>query len=409
MDRSDCTLRGLPPSPHPTSVWPGPLGYERSPAGAAHAIDLGSGDPVVIMQGFGLQPWTYLALAELLAERCGVIIPALFAESGWPWWPEAVLDDLEATLDQLGIGPVSLIGHSFGGRWNSTSPSTTRSGSPSSSSSTRWRWPGSGPSPPRRSTRLPGVDGHPPGGHRLRHLVADPPPLPGSSRWWGFRSDRASRWPPWRLRHPLPRAVGRPRQPPSRSDGAAFARDWARLHRGARPQPRPGGPRLVYRHPSWRSSSSSVGLRALAPPLTECPSGGEDSAVRSSRPRWEAPSSADQAGREAAPGSVVTQVRRQRGSSGWLSPAPWRRPRLRPDPGADRDPEPASALRLLSGDGWLGNLVTGAPPTSGLQRPGGRPAAGLQPGRSLHRRPAPRWRLRAGPEDRRLTRVAPPS
>ena len=78
-------------------------------------IDLGSGDPVVIMQGFALQPRTYLAVAELLAERCRVIIPPLFAESGWHWSPDRVLDDLEATLDHLGVGAVTMIGHSFGG------------------------------------------------------------------------------------------------------------------------------------------------------------------------------------------------------------------------------------------------------------------------------------------------------
>jgi pimeloyl-ACP methyl ester carboxylesterase len=79
------------------------------------AIDLGSGDPVVIMQGFALQPRTYRAVADLLAERCRVIIPPLFAESGWHWSPDRVLDDLEATLDHLGVGAVTMIGHSFGG------------------------------------------------------------------------------------------------------------------------------------------------------------------------------------------------------------------------------------------------------------------------------------------------------
>lgn len=78
-------------------------------------LDLGDGPALVLLQGFALQPRTYLDLAERLAERCRVIIPALFAEPGGRWSAARVLDDLEATLDHLGIGPVSLLGHSFGG------------------------------------------------------------------------------------------------------------------------------------------------------------------------------------------------------------------------------------------------------------------------------------------------------
>ncbi|MDQ6837957.1 MAG: alpha/beta hydrolase [Actinomycetota bacterium] len=78
-------------------------------------IDIGSGDPVVIMQGFALQPRTYRAVADLLAERCRVIIPPLFAEPGRHWSPDLVLADVAATLDHLGLGAVTMIGHSFGG------------------------------------------------------------------------------------------------------------------------------------------------------------------------------------------------------------------------------------------------------------------------------------------------------
>jgi pimeloyl-ACP methyl ester carboxylesterase len=67
------------------------------------------------MQGFAMQPRTYLGAARLLAERCRVLIPALFAEPGFSWAPERVLDDLEATLDAHGLDQVTMIGHSFGG------------------------------------------------------------------------------------------------------------------------------------------------------------------------------------------------------------------------------------------------------------------------------------------------------
>lgn len=78
-------------------------------------LDLGRGPALVFLQGFGLQPRTYRALAERLARRCRVVVPALFAEPGGSWTPAQVLADLEATLDHLGLDRVSLLGHSFGG------------------------------------------------------------------------------------------------------------------------------------------------------------------------------------------------------------------------------------------------------------------------------------------------------
>lgn len=79
-------------------------------------MDLGSGDAVVIMQGFAMQPRTYRRAAERLADRCRVLIPALYAEPGLlAWSPTRVVRDLETTLDSLGVGAVTMIGHSFGG------------------------------------------------------------------------------------------------------------------------------------------------------------------------------------------------------------------------------------------------------------------------------------------------------
>jgi pimeloyl-ACP methyl ester carboxylesterase len=77
-------------------------------------IDIGSGAPVVLLHGYSMRPDTYRRLAGLMASRCRVIIPDLFAIRGTWRYPE-VLDAFVATLDGLGLDRVSLLGHSFGG------------------------------------------------------------------------------------------------------------------------------------------------------------------------------------------------------------------------------------------------------------------------------------------------------
>jgi pimeloyl-ACP methyl ester carboxylesterase len=86
-----------------------------SPARPLVGLDVGMGPPVVLMQGFAMQPRTYLDVALLLAERCRVVIPPLFAEPRGSWTPGRVLDDLLATIDGYGFEQVTMIGHSFGG------------------------------------------------------------------------------------------------------------------------------------------------------------------------------------------------------------------------------------------------------------------------------------------------------
>jgi pimeloyl-ACP methyl ester carboxylesterase len=73
------------------------------------------GPTVVIMQGFGLLPRTYLDVAVLLGERCRVLVPSLFAAPRAEWSPNHVLAGLTATLDERELDQVTLIGHSFGG------------------------------------------------------------------------------------------------------------------------------------------------------------------------------------------------------------------------------------------------------------------------------------------------------
>jgi pimeloyl-ACP methyl ester carboxylesterase len=77
-------------------------------------IDTGSGAPVVLLHGYAMRPATYGGLVKLLAPRCRVIVPDLFAIKGRWSYPE-VLHSFTSTLDDLGVDRVTLIGHSFGG------------------------------------------------------------------------------------------------------------------------------------------------------------------------------------------------------------------------------------------------------------------------------------------------------
>lgn len=77
-------------------------------------IDSGDGPPVVILHGFAMRPETYGDLARLLEPQCRVLIPDLFKMRG-RWTHRRTLDAFTATLDQLGLDAVTMIGHSFGG------------------------------------------------------------------------------------------------------------------------------------------------------------------------------------------------------------------------------------------------------------------------------------------------------
>ena len=77
-------------------------------------LSVGRGRPLVLLHGYAMQPWTYRGLARVLGRQARVVIPAIFAlEGGWSFG--RALDALVATLDDLGLERVSLLGHSFGG------------------------------------------------------------------------------------------------------------------------------------------------------------------------------------------------------------------------------------------------------------------------------------------------------
>ena len=77
-------------------------------------LDIGEGNPIVLLHGFAMSPATYRPMARLLVERARVVVPDLFAIRGL-WRFESLLEGFTAAMDGLGLERVSLIGHSFGG------------------------------------------------------------------------------------------------------------------------------------------------------------------------------------------------------------------------------------------------------------------------------------------------------
>src|SRR5690349_13435038 len=77
-------------------------------------LDIGEGSPVLILPGFGMAPWLYRATAELVAARCRVIVPDIYAVRG-PWRHDDIVRRLGATINMLGLPRATLIAHSFAG------------------------------------------------------------------------------------------------------------------------------------------------------------------------------------------------------------------------------------------------------------------------------------------------------
>jgi pimeloyl-ACP methyl ester carboxylesterase len=89
------------------------MSVESNPRPLPVGLDEGEGLPLVLIPGYGTRPDTYRSTANLLAERCRVILVDIYATRG-RWRYEDVLESFTATLDHLELEQASFLGHSFG-------------------------------------------------------------------------------------------------------------------------------------------------------------------------------------------------------------------------------------------------------------------------------------------------------
>jgi pimeloyl-ACP methyl ester carboxylesterase len=86
-----------------------------------HCARAGSGQPVVLLHGWGGEIASFGPITSILAERFDMVALDLpgFGKTPLPdrpWGTDDYADLVVECLRQLGLGPVSLIGHSFGGK-----------------------------------------------------------------------------------------------------------------------------------------------------------------------------------------------------------------------------------------------------------------------------------------------------
>ncbi|HVC71858.1 MAG TPA: alpha/beta fold hydrolase [Acidimicrobiales bacterium] len=154
-------------------------------------IQTGDGPPVVLLHGFAMRPATYGGLVRLLAERCRVYVPDLFAVPG-RWSYPKVLDAFVATVEGLGLERCSLIGHSFGGgialgfasRWPERVVEIVFSDS--LAASREWKLAAEVLHHPVRLLRL----ATPTAGAAFARTCVDHPRQLVDAAWWGFTSSR---------------------------------------------------------------------------------------------------------------------------------------------------------------------------------------------------------------------------
>ena len=156
-------------------------------------IKTGDGPPVVVLHGFAMRPATYGGLVRLLAERCRVYVPDLFAVQG-RWSYPKVLDAFVETIDVLGLDRVSLIGHSFGGGielgFASRFPDRVVEVvfSDSLAASREWQLAAEVLHHPVRLLRL----ATPTAATAFARTCVDHPRQLADAAWWGFTSGRVS-------------------------------------------------------------------------------------------------------------------------------------------------------------------------------------------------------------------------
>ncbi len=82
----------------------------------ATTVDVGTGEPVVMLPGFALSPHLYRTTAKLLAHRgwFRVVMPDIYRVSGG-WNATSITDRLLAALDAKEFTSVTMIAHSFAG------------------------------------------------------------------------------------------------------------------------------------------------------------------------------------------------------------------------------------------------------------------------------------------------------
>jgi pimeloyl-ACP methyl ester carboxylesterase len=82
--------------------------------GALRVVTAGTGDPLLLLHGFGLSPMTYLRTIDLLAADNRVLAPWLrCTDTVWDF--DTLVDSVAATLDANQVDRVRVVGHSFGG------------------------------------------------------------------------------------------------------------------------------------------------------------------------------------------------------------------------------------------------------------------------------------------------------
>ncbi len=84
-----------------------------------HYVLCGSGEPVVLLHGWPQTWWEWRRLAAELGDRYRLVIPDLRGLGGSSrpaggYDKQTIADDVGGLLDQLGLGPVSVIGHDLG-------------------------------------------------------------------------------------------------------------------------------------------------------------------------------------------------------------------------------------------------------------------------------------------------------
>src|SRR5262245_58564752 len=99
------------------------LTYQQLPVKQlpVHYARAGSGQPIVLLHGWGGEIASFGPIPAILAERFDVIALDLpgFGKTPLPdrpWGTDDYADLVVDCLRQLDLGPVTLIGHSFGGK-----------------------------------------------------------------------------------------------------------------------------------------------------------------------------------------------------------------------------------------------------------------------------------------------------